>query len=107
MALVTTDAAALVEGTARFASAARRPTQTPPPTGLSGPLGELSLGHTLASVLAVVRRHQLHLLPSSHCSPSRSRCVTGWRCTLTRSSAWRKRSLRMWPSSSRRRRRIR
>jgi len=31
MALVTTDAAALVEGTARFASAARRPTQTPRP----------------------------------------------------------------------------
>ena len=72
VALVTTDAAPLVEGTVRL-GISREATDTDAlaadlnallSTDLSKPLGELSLGHVLASVLGVVRRHQLRFPPN-------------------------------------------
>ena len=71
-ALVTTDAAPLVEASLRLGISSET-TDTDAfavdlnklmATDLSKPLGELSLGHVLASVLAVVRRHHLRF-PSS------------------------------------------
>jgi ubiquinone biosynthesis protein len=67
VALVTTDAAPLVEGSALL-GISRETTDTEAlaadlneliATDLSKPLGELSLGHLLTSILAVVRRHHL------------------------------------------------
>jgi ubiquinone biosynthesis protein len=67
VALVTTDAGPLVEGNVRL-GISRESTDTDAfvadlnelmATDLSKPLGELSLGHVLSSVLAIVRRHHL------------------------------------------------
>ena len=67
VALVTSDAAPLVEGSMSL-GISRESTDTDAltadlnelmTTDLSKPLGELSLGHVLSSVLAVVRRHHL------------------------------------------------
>jgi ubiquinone biosynthesis protein len=67
VSLVTNDAAPLVEGSVRL-GITRDATDTDAfaadlnrlmATDLSKPLGELSLGHVLSSVLAVVRRHHL------------------------------------------------
>ena len=67
VALVTADAAPLIEGSARL-GISRDSTDTKAladdlnelmATHLSRPLGELSLGRVLTSVLAVVRRHHL------------------------------------------------
>ena len=72
VALVTTDAAPLVEASLRL-GISRETTDTNAfaadlndlmATDLSKPLGELSLGHVLASVLAVVRRHHLRFPPN-------------------------------------------
>jgi len=72
VALVTTDAAPLIEGSMRL-GISRETTDTDAlaadlndlmATDLSKPLGELSLGHVLSSVLAVVRRHHLHFPPN-------------------------------------------
>ena len=71
VALVATDATPLVEGMVRL-GISRETTDTDAlatdvnkllATDLSVPLGELSLGHVLASVLTVVRRHQLRFPP--------------------------------------------
>jgi len=72
VAVVTTDAAPLVEGSVRL-GISRETIDTGAfaadlnelmATDLSKPLGELSLGHVLASVLAVVRRYQLRFPPN-------------------------------------------
>lgn len=72
VALVTSDAAPLVEGSLRL-GISDETTDTDAfaadvnelmATDLSKPLGELSLGHVLASVLAVVRRHHLRFPPN-------------------------------------------
>jgi ubiquinone biosynthesis protein len=67
VALVTTDATPLVDGSARLGisrattdmNAFAADLDKLMATDLSRPLGELSLGHVLASVLGVVRRHHL------------------------------------------------
>jgi ubiquinone biosynthesis protein len=67
VALVTTDAAPLVEGSMQLGisgetadtDALAADLNELMATDLSKPLGELSLGHVLTSVLAVVRRHRL------------------------------------------------
>jgi ubiquinone biosynthesis protein len=72
VALVTSDPAPLVEGSMRL-GISRATTNTDAlaadldelmATDLSRPLGELSLGHVLASVLAVIRRHHLRFPPN-------------------------------------------
>jgi ubiquinone biosynthesis protein len=67
IALVTTDAAPLVEASMRLgisrettdSDALAADLEALMTTDLSKPLGELSLGHVLSSVLAVARRHHL------------------------------------------------
>jgi ubiquinone biosynthesis protein len=68
VALVTTDATPLIEGSLRLGISGERTDadafaadlDTLMATELSRPLGELALGHVLTSVLRVVRRHHLH-----------------------------------------------
>ena len=106
---MTTDAAPLVEGTVRL-GISRGTTDTDAlaadlnellTTDLSKPLGELSLGHVLASVLAVLRRHQLRFPPNLALLAKTLGTCEGLAAHLDPQFRMTKRSRRTWPSSSR------